>query len=299
MVCIEINLFGVFIHYKNGGFSMKQVWKAAVCAVLAAGVLGLVGCGGAADKKAPAASSQQKSVVQAIKDKGQLVVGTSSGFPPYEFWDKAGMGQVAGIDIELAHKVADKLGVKMVVQDMKFANLQQELAKGKLDLIVAALDPSRERKSELLFSEPYLKSPQILVVKKDQAGQYKTMADFKGKKIGAQRDTLQADLAKKVPDASVEVYDKVEDVFRALDDGKIDGIVFEEVSSKPYIMVHPDITSSGVVFENVNSSSAVAARKGDDELIKVVNEVIEENKDQMDGWVEKYSELAVDNAKKK
>ncbi len=278
---------------------MKQVWKAAVCAVLAAGVLGLAGCGGAADKKAPAASSQQKSVVQAIKDKGQLVVGTSSGFPPYEFWDKAGMGQVAGIDIELAHKVADKLGVKMVVQDMKFANLQQELSKGKLDLVVAALDPAKERKGDFIFSDPYLSSPQILIVRKDQAAQYKTMADFKGKKIGAQRDTLQADLAKKVPDAQVEVYDKIEDVFHALDEGKVDAVSFEEVSAKPYFLMDEAITSSGVKFDGVDSASAVAAAKGSEDLIKVVNEVIEENKDQMDGWIEKYSELAVDNAKKK
>lgn len=278
---------------------MKRLWKAAVCAVLAAGVVGLAGCGGTAGGKPAASSANQKSTVQAIKDRGQLVVGTSSGFPPYEFWDKAGMGQVAGIDIALAHKVADKLGVKLVVQDMKFVNLQQELAKGKLDLIVAALDPSRQKKEGLLFSEPYLKSPQILVVRKDQAPSYHSLADFKEKKIGAQRDTLQAELAKKVPGASTEVYDKVEDVFRALDEGKVDAVVFEEVSAKPYFLVNPNITSSGVVFENVNSSSAVAARAGDEELIKVVNEVIDENKDQMSSWIEKYSELAVDNAKKK
>ena len=98
----------------------KMMWKAAACAAAVLGMAFMAGCGGSAEKKAE--SAPQGKLMQQIKEKGQLVVGTASGFPPYEFIDTSKSEKtVAGIDIKLAQAIADKLGVKLVVQDMNFS----------------------------------------------------------------------------------------------------------------------------------------------------------------------------------
>ena len=90
----------------------KMMWKAAACAAAVLGMAFMAGCGGSAEKKAEGAP--QGKLMQQIKEKGQLVVGTASGFPPYEFIDTSKSEKtVAGIDIKLAQAIADKLGVKL------------------------------------------------------------------------------------------------------------------------------------------------------------------------------------------
>lgn len=93
----------------------KHLWmKAALAAAAAAGVLLASGCGDEKKDAAPAAGAQQGQLMQQIKERGKLVIGTASGFPPYEFVDTSKSDKtVVGIDINLAQRIADKLGVKL------------------------------------------------------------------------------------------------------------------------------------------------------------------------------------------
>ena len=91
---------------------MKMKMKAAICGVLAAAMMAVAGCGGGNTAK-PASSAQagQSQLMQTIKNRGELIVGTASGYPPYEFVDTSKSDKtIVGIDMELAQKVADKLG---------------------------------------------------------------------------------------------------------------------------------------------------------------------------------------------
>lgn len=128
---------------------MKYARKAALAALMAAGAFGLAGCGGdkAADSQPAAQSATQGNLMQRIKEKGTLVVGTASGFPPYEFLDTSKSDKtVVGIDIALAQKIADKLGVKLVVQDMNFSALLSSIAADKIDIAISAINATEERK---------------------------------------------------------------------------------------------------------------------------------------------------------
>ena len=91
---------------------MKMKMKAAICGVLVAAMMAVAGCGGGNTAK-PASSAQagQSQLMQTIKNRGELIVGTASGYPPYEFVDTSKSDKtIVGIDMELAQKVADKLG---------------------------------------------------------------------------------------------------------------------------------------------------------------------------------------------
>ncbi len=283
------------------GDCMKTMWKAAICAALAVGVLGLAGCG--SDQKSAAGSAQsgqQGQLLQKIKQKGELVVGTSSGFPPYEFVDTSKSEKtVTGIDIALAQKIADKLGVKLVVQDMSFSSLLSSIAANKIDIAISAINATDERRKAVDFSKPYMHSPHILLIRKEDAGKYKTLEDFRGKTVGAQKSTLQEQLAhEQIPDAKVVALDKVPDTLIELEHGKLDAVASQGVVAQQYLVMNPDLADSGVKFENVRSSSSVAVPKGNEDLIQIINEVIDENEGNVQGWIKEYSELAVANAKK-
>lgn len=162
----------------------KNLLKMMALGMAAAAVFGLAGCGGGSGASQSASSQTQKEspLMQKIKSSGKLVVGTASGYPPYEFVDtSAGEKKVIGIDMELAQKVADKLGVKLEVQDMNFQALLSSLTGGKVDVAIAGINPTDERKKSMDFSADYLPTEQKVIIRKADADKYKTVEDLYGK----------------------------------------------------------------------------------------------------------------------
>lgn len=281
----------------------SMMWKAAACAAAVMGMALIAGCGG--DKAASSASSAaapKGNLMQQIKQRGKLVIGTASGFPPYEFIDTSkSQKTVAGIDIALAQKIADKLGVKLEVQDMNFSAILSSIAANKVDIAVSGITPTEERKKAVDFSDVYLSDHNVLLVRKEDAGKYKTLADFNGKKIGVQKSTQQEKLAKEyIKDGQVVSLDKVGDALMEMQHGKVDAVPVQRVVARQYLIMNPEIAESGVIFEGEDVAPAIAVPKGNEDLLKVINEVIKESNDNGDfqKWVQEYSQLAVDNAKK-
>ena len=98
-----------------------------------------------------AACSKQDGVssIDKIKAKGELVVGTSADYPPYEFHTMVdGKDTIVGFDISIAQAIADKLGVKLKVVDMSFDNLLMSLANDEFDLVIAGLTSDEEREDD-------------------------------------------------------------------------------------------------------------------------------------------------------
>jgi polar amino acid transport system substrate-binding protein len=282
---------------------MKMKMKAAICGVLAAAMMAVAGCGGGNTAK-PASSAQagQSQLMQTIKNRGELIVGTASGYPPYEFVDTSKSDKtIVGIDMELAQKVADKLGVKLKVEDMNFSSLLSSLATGKVDIAIAGINPTDERKKSMDFSDGYLPTKQVIMIRKEDAGTLKTLEDFKGKTVGAEKATTQEKLAQTaMPFATLVSLTKVPDVVMELKSHKVDGLIVEGIVAEQYLMFNPDIVLSDATFKEGVKNSAVALPKGNEDLVKMINEVIKENTDNgnFSKWVEEYSKKAVENAKK-
>ena len=219
----------------------------------------------------------------------ELVVGTASGYPPYEFIDTTkGDKTVIGIDMELAKAVADKLGVKLVIQDMNFQSLLSSLASGKVDLAISGINPTDERRKTMDFSDVYLPTEQVVMIRKADADKYKKLEDLYGKKIAVQKSTTQEILTKaEIKDAQIVGLAHVPEAVLELKHGKADyndDLMFAE----------------GIHFKNGTKDSAAALRKGSDDLLKVVNEAIKENTENgnFKKWEEEYIQKSVDNAAK-
>ena len=199
---------------------LKKILTIGVLTIFS--VVGIIGCGSSEDSS----KSKNVTLLESIKSKGKLVVGTASGYSPYEFVDTLSKKQdIVGVDMELAKAIADELGVKLQVQDMTFSALLSSIPAEKIDLAIAGICVTDERKKTIDFSDVYIDAEQKVLVRKEDVGKYKTLEDIKGKKIGAQKATTQEKLANsEIENAQVVSLDKVPDLILELQNKKIEGI---------------------------------------------------------------------------
>ena len=249
---------------------MKKTMKYILLGAALAGTMLAAGCGDSSTAKSGAASGQSQSkLMQTIKQRGKLIVGTSSGYPPYVFVDAESPDKkVIGLDMEMCKQIADKLGVPMEVQDMSFSALLSSVTAGKVDIAVGGVSPTPEREKAMAFSDLYLPTEQKLLVRKADQHKLKTMGDLKGKVIGAEKSTTQEATAQKVEGATAIGLSSVPDAVLQLKNGKLDGIVLEGVVSKQYLVYNDDLALADVQFEGAKKVSAVALQKGNDDVVK-------------------------------
>lgn len=238
--------------------------------------MALVGCG---DK---AAKSSDDSV-STIKQQKVLTVGTSADFAPFEFpIVKNGKKEIVGFDIMLAQKIAKKLGVKLKVVNIEFPSLISELNNNKTDLVISGLSKTKKRQKAVLFSKPYYTVENVLLVKKGQEDKYQTLTDLNGKQLGAQQSSTQEDLIKKdLPKANLVSEAVLTSLATELANGQLDGVVMESATANNYVKQYPNKYALAKVKLTKDAdveAYSVAAKKGDQKLIKVVNEVINEIK---------------------
>lgn len=205
-------------------------------------------------------------------------MGTSADWPPFEYVDKD--GNIVGIDIEIAKRIAQALGVKLEVKDMKFAALIEALKGGQVDIVLADMTPTAERGRQVDFSIPYYFSKgNAVVVLESRLGEFKGVDDLHGKKIGVQLGTVQEEWAKSNlggKAAEIKSYDRVyPEMVMALQRGDIDAMIVGDIMASA--LTHK-VSGLEVAFYagGTRIGAAVAVPKGADDLLYVVNKVIEE-----------------------
>ena len=147
-----------------------------------------------------------------FKDDNKLILVTEAGFAPYEFYQN---GEIVGVDIDIAKEIAKELGKELVVKDVSFDFLINEVKSGKADFAAAGISITDERKKQVDFTDEYTVSNQVVVVKKGSP--ITSFDEISNKKIAVQLGTV-ADLyvSDNYPDATLVQHKKylsaVEDV---------------------------------------------------------------------------------------
>lgn len=266
---------------------LKRVIGLAAVAVLS---ISMVGCG---KNAASTSSSNSTSKLEQIKSKGKLVIGTSADFPPYEFHsNKDGEDKIVGVDIDIANEVAKDLGVELEVKDMDFDGLLVALQGNKVDMVFSGMTPKPERKENADFSDIYYNVKQTYIVRKEDQGKIKTEDDLKGLKIGAQKGSVQEDLAKARFDAgNIKSLTKVTDLILDLKNKKIDAVLLELPIAEFNAKQNDDLAVTPIQFEDEDGGYAIAMPKNSPELVEKVNGTIKRLQD--DKKIDQYaSEMA-------
>ncbi|WP_105177350.1 MULTISPECIES: ABC transporter substrate-binding protein [Clostridium] len=262
--------------------------KLGLVVAIGAMAISIVGCAGNKNTAGSKDGKETASVLEAIKQKGKLVVGTSADYPPYEFHKEVdGKDQIVGFDISIAKSLAEDLGVELQINDMDFDGLLIALQAGKVDMVFAGMTPTAERKENADFSDIYYTAQHGVIVRKGEEGNIKSIDDLKDKKIGVQKGSIQERLAnEKIPDAQKKALGKVTDLVLDLKNNKVDAILVELPVAEFNCEKNSDIALTSVILEDSEGGAAIAMSKGSDDLKNEINKTIQKLKDE--GKVDKF-----------
>lgn len=236
----------------------------------------------------PAAYAEQDQKWEKIKERGELRVGLSADYAPMEFEHTVnGKTEYAGVDIDLAKKIANDNNLKLKIVNMSFDSLLGALKTGKIDIIISGMTSTPERKKQVDFSDSYMMTKNIMLVKKDKVNDYKDIKDFNNKKVGAQKGTEQEKIAQtEIENASITSLSRLPDVILALKSGKVEGVVVEKPVAEAYLKQNPKLGISNVKFNEEEKDTVIAVPKDSPKLLSQINKTIKEVKDK--GLIDKY-----------
>ncbi len=252
---------------------MKKSFVGIVMLVVC--MVGLAGCG--------------QSASSVGDDKKQLVMGTSADYAPFEYIDTATSEEIIGFDVDLAKALGEKLGYEIVVKDMDFSGLITSLQSGKVDFVMAGMEPTPERSKNVDFTDSYFRSDISMVVPKD--GDVQSFEDIKGKVVGVQIGSIQAEKAvelQKEVDFKIENRDRVPDLVEEINSGRFDGVLMEDVVSKGYMKNNDNLKV--IPIPNNETGGASIAFPKDSELTEKFNGELAAMKEngEMDKLVSKW-----------
>ncbi|CAC6111923.1 ABC transporter permease subunit [Staphylococcus aureus] len=236
----------------------------------------------------PAAYAEQDQKWEKIKERGELRVGLSADYAPMEFEHTVnGKTEYAGVDIDLAKKIAKDNNLKLKIVNMSFDSLLGALKTGKIDIIISGMTSTPERKKQVDFSDSYMMTKNIMLVKKDKVNDYKDIKDFNNKKVGAQKGTEQEKIAQtEIENASITSLSRLPDVILALKSGKVEGVVVEKPVAEAYLKQNPKLGISNVKFNEEEKDTVIAVPKDSPKLLSQINKTIKAVKDK--GLIDKY-----------
>lgn len=225
-----------------------------------------------------------------LKDK-KIVWGTNAAFPPFEMRNG---DNVIGVDAEIAAKVAEKLGVELVVEDTDFDGLISALNAKQIDFIGAGFTIKPDREEQVLFTDKYFKAVQMIIVTEDNTD-INGPADLANKIIGVQGgttgDIVSEDIIANGTGSIVRFNSGLEAAID-LKNGRLDAVIIDNLPAQMIVAQNPGIRLLDVKADD-DEEYAMAVRKEADDLQKVINEVLSELKasGEIDQWVEEYSFL--------
>lgn len=220
------------------------------------------------------ANSNLPALPDYIKKKGKLVIGVKVDFPPYGSMDANGKN--VGYDIDFAKKLAefafgdaDAIEFVPVTSDNRIPFLNSK----KVDLLIASLAATEDRKEVVDFTDPYFSASNLTLVKKESKIQ--DLNDLAGKTVITLKGSTEAiALDKAVPSAEQLQLTTLAEQLQALKDDR--GVAMIKEESVLYKIIDQDSSYKivGAPFEPM--AIAAAVRKGDTEYLNWLNAAIGE-----------------------
>ena len=268
---------------------MKKLFAVALAALMIAGMFaGCSGSGSSETTAAPAettaapetavettAAAETAAAASMTLEAGKLLMSTNAAFPPYEMTTDD--GGFAGIDVEIAGEIANKLNLELAIDDMDFSAALLAVQQNKSDIVMAGVTVNEERKLVMDFSNSYAAGEQVVIVKE---GSDVTMDNLGEHMIGCQAATTGYIYASDTPENGgygedhVIAYDSGASAVQALINGQIDCVIIDNAPATEYVKANPGLTLLDGTW--VEEQYAIGMAKGNTELVNAVNKALEE-----------------------
>lgn len=212
------------------------------------------------------------------KEEKVYKVGIDTTYPPFEFEEG---GEYKGIDIDIINEIAKNEGFKIELNPMDFGGIIQAMQAGELDVAIAGMSITDERKKVVDFSDPYFDAGLTLVVKKGTTA-IKTLDDLKGKTVAVKKGTTGAAFAtEKAKEKGYKVvqFNDSPAMFQEVSNGNAD-VLLEDYPVIAYAIAQKDLGLE-IVGDRLNGDQyGIAVLKGENqELLKKINNGLQELRD--------------------
>ena len=205
---------------------------------------------------------------QKKEEKNKLYVGTNAEFEPFEYREG---DNIVGFDIDLINEIAKLIGAEIEVVDMQFDGLLPALEAKKIDLIIAGMTATEERKQFVNFSEPYYNSKQSIVVLSNNTD-ITTFDNFAGKKVGVVLGYTGDILVSEMTNVEVQKFNATSETILALKSQKVDAVVLDYEPAKNYVAQNKELKL--IETDSATEEYSIAMRKDDTELLTKVNDAL-------------------------
>jgi polar amino acid transport system substrate-binding protein len=207
------------------------------------------------------------------KESSKIVIATDATFPPMEMVDAN--KNIVGLDVDLMNAAAKAAGFTVEFKNTAWDGIFAGLDNGKYDAVMSSVTITDERKGTMDFSMPYINAGQIIVVRAETNG-VTTMADLKGKTVGAQIGTTGAFEIDKVKDSSKineKTYDDIGLAFADLANKRLDAIVVDTPIAANYALQNDQYKGKLKMVGSPLTTEwyGVAVKKGNKKVLDVIN----------------------------
>ena len=242
-------------------------------------ILGLLGISWQAGCQMQTQEIKKKELgkLEKIKKAGKIIVGTSADYPPYEFHLLPELeDDIVGIDIDIAEAIAADLNVKLEIKDIVFNNLFDELTAEHIDLILAGLAPTENRKKIVDFSIPYYQAIQNMLIRAKDKDKIKLLEDLRGKNrrhadgIHPGRHGQEHDHRR-----HLRHLPTIQELIDDLANEKLDAVILEKPVADAYVFKNKDLLNLECDSDRTPLGSAAAVKKGNADLLARVNQILE------------------------
>lgn len=215
------------------------------------------------------------------RDDNKLILATEAGFAPYEYYQD---GEIVGVDIDIAREIAASLGKELVIKDVSFDFIINEIKSGKSDIGAAGMSITKERLEEVDFSVEYAVSNQVVIVPMDS--KITSIDQISNQRIAVQLGTVaDSYVNENYKDATVIRQKKYLSMVEDLKAGKVDLIIMDLLPASEIVKSNDGLK---ILDEYLFTDKyGMAIKKGNKELLDKVNDVL--TRLMSEGKVEEYT----------
>ena len=215
------------------------------------------------------------------RDDNKLILATEAGFAPYEYYQD---GEIVGVDIDIAREIALSLGKELVIKDVSFDFIINEIKSGKSDIGAAGMSITKERLEEVDFSVEYAVSNQVVVVPMDS--KITSIDQISNQRIAVQLGTVaDSYVNENYKDATVIRQKKYLSMVEDLKAGKVDLIIMDLLPASEIVKSNDGLK---ILDEYLFTDKyGMAIKKGNKELLDKVNDVL--TRLMSEGKIEEYT----------